>query len=831
MAYRPEVECELPELFQSASRELAFTCDVSGVVTWADPRAQRLLSLQAGTRFDRHSAPGTEDKVARLLAAGGLKQELGWELALIVSGKPATAVFSAAPHQGGVAFLGSLVPDDYGAIVGQVTSAMAEIVTLSRDTARQKKELEQRHLEVVALNRSLEDSILAVRAMHAELEDRADALRRSVDVRGRVVSHVSHEFRTPLNAISALSRLLLAESDNPLTGEPRKQVGFISQGAEQLSLMVNDLLDLSKLEAGKVPVRPEKFFVTELFGALRGMLAPLLRKDTGVLLVFEEPAPDHLLETDLSKVSQVMRNLISNALKFTQRGEIRISAAREPDGSTALIVRDTGLGIAPDNQDRIFEEFEQIAGPTQARARGTGLGLSISRRIATILGGTLTVESALEQGAAFSLRLPPISHKAKPAPVVGDGQSALLLYEPPVKPGDFELVPARTPAQESLTLQAITVLNVDDNAARLYLTSRMLLGGGLRVLEAADGVSAIELARSQRPDVILLDVKLPDMSGFDVCRILKASEATASCSILMTSAYLVDSGSKVVGLGLGADAYLVQPFEAEELLAMINSLLRLRQAEQESHQRNTQLLEADRHKDEFVATLAHELRNPLAAATMALQVMDLLPADPTRERRARGVVARQLSVLGRLIDDLLDVSRVTRGKIDLRRETVDFGALVERAAASAREHWMGPRGQELSVAVPDARVDVIGDPLRLEQVLNNLLDNACKYSERGGRIALHLSTNLVEGGCTLSLRDDGLGLTPDSTGKVFGLFFQADQRLPRARAGLGIGLTLVRTLVELHGGTVTARSEGLGRGSEFQVRLPLAPTATGALKA
>ena len=533
---------ELPTLFERASRELAFTCDASGVVTWADERAQRLLSMQAGTRFDLHAAPGTEGKIAQLLSAASAKEER-WELAVIVGGKPATAVFSAAPHQGGLAFLGSLVPADYGAIVGQVTSAMAEIVTLNRDTARQKKVIEQRHLEVVALNRSLEDSMRAVKAMHAELEDRAEALRRSVDVRGRVVSNVSHEFRTPLHAMLGLSQLLLDEADGPLTAEQRKQISFIRQGAEQLSEMVNDLLDLSKIEAGKVLIRSEKFAVGEFFGALRGMLAPLWRQDSGVRLVFEEPPAELFLETDRAKVSQVMRNLISNALKFTQQGEVRISAARGADGLTRLVVRDTGLGIAPDDHERVFEEFEQIAGPEQARVRGTGLGLPISRRIATLLSGTLTLESELGKGATFTLTLPLIHPEVREMEALTERS--------------MSLDPTRTP-----------ILVVEDDRKTMFVYERYLAQGGFQVIPARTVDEARAALTRIRPAAILLDIMLEQESTWTFLGELKLNRETADIPVLVIT--IINKAQKA--RALGADEFWLKPVDKDRLLRKLGSI-------------------------------------------------------------------------------------------------------------------------------------------------------------------------------------------------------------------------------------------------------------------
>ena len=534
---------ELPSLLARASREFAFTCDASGVVTWADPRAQRLLSLQAGMRFDQHAAPGTEAKIGQLLSAAGAKEECGWELALVVDGKPATAVFSAAPHQGGSALLGSLVPEDYGAIMGEVTSAMAEIVTLNRDLARQKKVIEQRHLEVLSLNSSLKDSMSAVKAMHAELEERADALRQSVDLRGRVVSNVSHEFRTPLHGMLGLAKLLLDEVDGPLTGEQRKQISFIRQCAEQLSQMVNDLLDLSKIESGKVLIRSEKFAVGEFFGALRGMLAPLAQKDSGLRLVFEEPPETLQLETDRGKLSQVMRNLISNALKFTQKGEVRVSAAPGADGMTRLVVCDTGLGIAPEDHERVFEEFEQVLGPQQACVRGTGLGLPISRRIATLLSGTLTLESEIGKGSTFTLSLPLIHPEAREMAELTERSKSLD--------------PGRKP-----------ILVVEDDSKTMFDYERYLAQGGFQVIPARTADEARAALRRIRPAAILLDIMLEQESTWAFLTELKSDPDTADIPVLVIT--IINKARKA--RALGADEFWLKPVDKDLLLRKLVAL-------------------------------------------------------------------------------------------------------------------------------------------------------------------------------------------------------------------------------------------------------------------
>ncbi len=546
------------------------------------------------------------------------------------------------------------------------------------------------------------------------------------------------------------------------------------------------------------------------------------------------------------------------------------------------------------------------------------------------------------------------------------------------------------------------VLNVDDDEIARYAKTRILMRSGLRVIETSNGEDALRRARDDQPDIVVLDVRLPDLSGLEVCRRLKADPATAGILVLQTSASKVSSEDRVRGLEGGADHYLAQPFEPDELVATTRALLRIREAESAmrdamrsaqttAEQLSTQnqrlellsqvavdllaatemqdlltrlfariapllgldvyfhylqqpdgslrlaasggvepqlvqagallpeghavcgraaqsgvpqharrilhsddphtaflracglqsyvctpmrtaervvgtlgfgrrsdvdfvddevnflrtltsyvalarerieaaakigeqandLLEADRRKDEFLAILAHELRNPLAPIRNAAHVLRQLYRDDPQLERWRGTIERQARQMARLVDDLLDVARISRGKIVLRRERVRLGICVAGAIESATP-LIEARRHRLVVEQFDDALEVIGDPTRLSQMVANLLTNAAKYTPDGGSIRVRVDREDDQG--VIRVRDDGIGLAPEIASRLFELFAQAEQTLDRAQGGLGVGLALTRRLVEMHGGSVSATSEGEGRGSEFTLRLPLAPT-------
>ena len=285
-------------------------------------------------------------------------------------------------------------------------------VDLAQDIREQNQELVrtlgevcQRQLDIERLNQELEETNRGVVALYMELDERAQDLGRAADLKSRVLSDISHEVRTPLNAILNVSRLLLDGLDGPLTTEQQYQVRMIRDSASTVTELVNDLLELARMEAGKTVARVAIFSAADLFAALRGMFRPLVTSEA-VALVLDDVSALPPLETDERKLGQILRNLISNALKFTDRGQVRVSAElRDPD-LIAFFVADSGVGIAEEDRDRIFQEFTQIENPMQRRAAGTGLGLPLSRKLATFLGGELVVESRVGQGSIFTAIIP-----------------------------------------------------------------------------------------------------------------------------------------------------------------------------------------------------------------------------------------------------------------------------------------------------------------------------------------------------------------------------------------------------------------------------------------
>jgi signal transduction histidine kinase/CheY-like chemotaxis protein len=538
-----------------------------------------------------------------------------------------------------------------------------ELQRQNQELLRTLDELRQHQHELIQVNRELEDTNRGVVALYAELDEKADHLRRADELKSRFLSNMSHEFRTPLNSILALSRLLLERVDGELTPEQEKQTQYIRRAAGELLELVNDLLDLAKIEAGKTVVRPVEFDVETLFSALRGMLRPLLVNES-VRLVFEDPDAMPQLYTDEGKVSQILRNLISNALKFTERGEVRISAVVQPDSdAVAFRVTDTGIGIALADLDRIFREFSQLENPIQKKVRGTGLGLPLTKKLTELLGGTITVESQVGQGSTFTVVIPLVYADVKPLEVtevipvldetrlpillVEDEPSDVLIYQKFLKGTQFQVVPARSLREARLALQTfqpkaiildmilqgedawslladlkkddrtrsipvlvvttvedqqkalglgadayhlkpadrqwllaelnsrtatappVRVLMVDDQEVCRYLLKGILSRGQYEVVEASEGVQGVRRAREDGPDVILLDLMMPDMSGWEVLKQLKEDPSTSRIPVFVITSKVLEEEEQAYLSSHATGVFKKDSLAEEQLLSAI----------------------------------------------------------------------------------------------------------------------------------------------------------------------------------------------------------------------------------------------------------------------
>ena len=399
------------------------------------------------------------------------------------------------------------------------------------------QELRARQDELAQLNRELDETNRGVVALYAELNEKADFLQRASELKSRFLSNMSHEFRTPLNSIIGLARILLDRLDGNLTEEQEKQVRFISNAAEGLAELVNDLLDLAKVEAGRVTVRPVQFDVPTLFATLRGMLRPLLSPTSSVNLTFEIPEGLPTLYTDEAKLAQIMRNFISNALKFTESGEIRVSARNGSDGQVVFSVADTGIGIAPADQDRIFQEWTQVDDKQDRAVKGSGLGLPLSRKFAQLLGGDVSVESTLGIGSTFFAAIP----------IHFSGQTEVV--------ADFM-------GKRVLDPDKAQVLIIEDNRETLFIYDRYFRNTHYQPLPVTTIREARQAIRDFRPTAIVLDLLLQGEQSWDLLHELKQSPMTREIPVFVVT--VVDNRDKA--LAMGADAFHEKPIDRTWLL-------------------------------------------------------------------------------------------------------------------------------------------------------------------------------------------------------------------------------------------------------------------------
>jgi signal transduction histidine kinase len=384
-----------------------------------------------------------------------------------------------------------------------------------------------------------------------------------------------------------------------------------------------------------------------------------------------------------------------------------------------------------------------------------------------------------------------------------------------------------------------SILLIDDRPENLLALEAVLADLG-RLVKAHSGLEALRHVLHQDFAVVLLDVQMEGMDGYEVAQLIRGRRRSKATPIIFVTAYQSNRLPIEQAYSLGAVDYLVKPLvpailrakvagfvelfqKTEQLRAMERREGERRLAEEALRQRAELLAEADHRKNEWIAMLSHELRTPLTALVQGLYLLRDAGQDRGMAEELLGMMERQTQHTLRLVDDLLDVSRISHGKVRLRPERLDLSRLV-RTAAEDRRPSLEQAGLTLTVEVPETPLWATGDPTRLSQVLNNLLHNAAKFTEPGGSVGVRLTADGARTQVVLTIRDTGMGIERDVLPRLFEPFCQADRSLDRTQGGLGLGLSLVKGLVEMHGGQVGAASAGPGEGAEFWVRLPLEQT-------
>jgi PAS domain S-box-containing protein len=652
---------------------------------------------------------------------------------------------------------------------------------------------------------------------NVELQGLLERIRELDEIKTQFFANVSHELRTPLALILGPGQRLVDDNGTTMDLAQRREAGqVITRNARMLLKHVNDLLDMSKLEAGKLKI---ELVDTDVAAQIRFLAAhfAVLAAERGI--DYEVDANDPCIAAvDPDKLQRVLMNLLANAFKFVPDGG-RVRCGLKHSANELIVeIDDSGPGVKPELRRAIFERFRQADGGSNRKAGGTGLGLAIAKEFVEMHKGRIDVLDAELGGARFQITLPrhPMSASVLQDVVAADASLDRTLLNGLIEELRPRPLPRQTEVSAPSGVERPRVLVVEDNPDMNRFVSQCL-ASEYEVISAFDGREGLEMAMRFRPALIVSDIMMPNVSGDEMIAQMRRLPELHETPILLLSAK-ADEALMVRLLDNGAQDFVVKPFSEKDLTVRARNLIHVQQARELIDGLRKAAEVASRAKDEFLAILGHELRNPLSPIRNSLHLLRLSgELSPTMEP-VREIMERQVDQMVRLIDDLLDVSRISRGRFELQKQTIELATLVSTAVETAQP-TIEAGGHQLAISMPAEAIMLYADPVRLAQIIGNLLNNAAKYTKPGGQIWLNAHS---EGGeAVISVRDTGLGIAANMLPRVFDMFAQIDSTLTRAQGGLGVGLTLAKTFVELHGGRIEAHSDGPDQGSEFIVFLPM----------
>lgn len=687
---------------------------------------------------------------------------------------------------------------------------------LEQNRLTQELQTRTEHMEAEIFSRSqeLDEANRQLRLANEELARLYEKTKDLDELKTQLFANVSHELRTPLTLIICSVKKLLA---GELCQSLRNDLEIVELNTRTLLKHVNDLLDIAKIEAHRMTIDCAEVDLAELLRLTAAYFEPLAEERKISFRVVAPPSA--IAQVDSEKIQRVLLNLLSNAFKFTPiNGSVKCELRIEAEFAV-ITVQDNGPGIPPDLQAAIFERFRQVDSGTARRFGGTGLGLSIVKEFVELHGGKVEVSDTPGGGATFTVKF----LIAAPSGIAKPTTTSVLTD--PVEIAQ-QLVNEIRLSNESVNKEATDlsqplILIVEDNPHMNRFLAEAL-AGNYRIATAFNGQEGLIKALSLRPDLILSDVMMPQVSGEQMVREIRRFHKDLDNVPIILLTAKADDKLRIELLRDGAQDYIMKPFSIEELCARINNLIMIRSArlvlQQEvaskdhdivtlasalaDHKRQleaalTESEKANRLKDEFLATVSHELRTPLTSILGWARMLQTGKLDDATFDRGLETIERNAKSQVKLIEDLLDMSRIISGKLRLEISQVELIPIIN-AAKEGLALLADAKGIKIEMMLDPDAGPVLGDASRLQQVVWNLLSNAIKFTPKGGSIEIRLER--VNSHIEIKVTDTGEGISAEFLPHVFERFRQADSSISRGHGGLGIGLSVVRDLVKLHGG-------------------------------
>jgi two-component system, sensor histidine kinase ChiS len=669
----------------------------------------------------------------------------------------------------------------------------------------------------------------------SNVEEMTEKLKSIDRLKDDFLAITSHELKTPLNGIIGLSESLVSGIYDPSSNEQNETLRLIQASAKRLSNLVNDILDFSKLKNNDVNLNMKAVDIRQLTNIVIKSCKPFLRNNE--LNIVNSIGIDMTWAYgDENRIQQILYNLIGNAMKFTQSGEIKISAV-EKENYLEITVSDTGIGIAEDQLENIFQPYEQVEGINKNYG-GTGLGLHITKKLIHLHDGEIRVQSILNKGSKFIFTLPKSKYLSK----YGEELQVSLSNENEEQPCQIK---EKQESEFSNSKNNMRILIVDDELVNIKVLKNFLEYEKYKIITATNGKEAINIISNDKElDLVILDMMLPDMLGYEICSLLREKYSLLDLPILIMTADN-RTESLVVSFECGANDYLRKPFERSELLARVKTLIELKQSVrkaiklqkevasttkqvevlsenfEENKRKLSEVLQYDKLKTEFFANISHELRTPLNVISSSVQLLQSISLNNSAEgydvNKYLKIMNQNVLRLLRLINNLIDTTKVDGGYLSLNLLNGNIVYIIEEITLSAAD-YIKSKGIELIFDTDVEEKYMAFDVDKVERIVLNILSNAIKFTEKNGTIFVNLYDlgNKIQ----LSIKDTGIGIPEDKLDKIFERFAQVDKSLSRRSEGSGIGLALVKSLVEMQGGTIYAKSK-LGEGSEFIVEFPV----------